>query len=72
MSIDIAQIDQRLSSVETALTQVQQKLGLAPPSGNWVEQVSGSLADIPEQEYQQFLDCCRAIRNGGATEEGRP
>ena len=30
MSIDIAQIDKRLSSVETALTQVQQKLGLAP------------------------------------------
>ena len=72
MSIDIAQIDERLSSVETALTQVQRKLGLAPASGSWVEQVSGSLADIPEHEYQQFLDCCRAVRNGGFAEEPRP
>ncbi len=64
MSIDIAQIDQRLTSVEAVLTQVQQKLGLAPSPANWVEQVSGSLADIPEEEYQQFLECCRAVRNG--------
>jgi hypothetical protein len=72
MSLDIAQIDQRLSAVETALTQIQQKLRLAPASGNWVEQVSGSLADIPEDEYQQFLECCRAVRNGGSAEELRP
>jgi len=62
MSIDIAQIDKRLSSVETALSQVQQMLGLAPSSANWVEQISGSLADIPEDDYQRFLECCRAVR----------
>jgi hypothetical protein len=72
MSIDIAQIDQRLSSVETALMQVQQKLGLAPSSANWVEQISGSLADIPEDDYQEFLQCCRAVRNEDSTEELRP
>jgi hypothetical protein len=64
MSVDIAQIEQRLTSVEAALTQVQQKLGLAPSPANWIEQVSGSLADIPEEDYQHFLDCCRAVRNG--------
>jgi hypothetical protein len=72
MSIDIAQIDKRLSSVENALTEVQQKLGLAPASGNWVEQVSGSLADIPEDDYQQFLQCCRAVREEDSPEEPRP
>lgn len=72
MSIDIAQIDQRLSSVEYALTQVQQRLGLAPSSANWVEQVSGSLADIPDDVYDQFLQCCRAVRNEGSPEEPRP
>ena len=66
MSAEIAQIEQRLSSVETALTQVQQKLGLAPSPASWVEQVSGSLADIPEDDYQRFLECCRAVRNGGS------
>ncbi len=75
MSIDIAQIEQRLTSVETALTQVQQKLGLVPPPANWVEQVSGSLVDFPEEDYQRFLDCCRAVRNGdpnSAAKEPRP
>ena len=43
---------------------VQEKLGLVPSGTNWVEQVSGSLADIPEDDYQQFLECCRAVRGG--------
>ena len=64
MSTDIAQIEQRLEKVETTLIQVQQKLGLALSQANWVEQVSGSLADIPEEDYQTFLDCCRAVRDG--------
>lgn len=66
MAADIAELEQRLTSVEAALGQVQQKLGLMPPAANWVEQVSGSLADIPEDDYQQFLDCCRAVRDGTA------
>ena len=72
MPIDFAQLDKRLSTVETALTQVQQKLGLAPSSANWVENVSGSLADIPEDDYQQFLQCCRAVRNEDFAEEPGP
>jgi hypothetical protein len=72
VAIDITEIDQRLSSVEAALTQVQQKIGLVPASGDWVEQISGSLADISEDDYQQFLDCCRAVRTGGSAEEPRP
>jgi hypothetical protein len=42
---------------------------------NWVEQIAGSLADIPEEDYQLFLDCCRAVRNGvsiSEAEEPRP
>ncbi len=72
MSVDIAQIDERLTSVEAALAQVQQKLGFAPSSANWVEQVSGSLADIPEDDYQQFLECCRSVRAGGSIETPQP
>jgi hypothetical protein len=75
MAVDIVQIEKRLSIVEAALAQVQQKLRLAPSPANWVDQVSGSLADVPEEDYQQFLDCCRAVRSGGAlsaAEEPRP
>jgi len=75
MSVDLAQFDQRLVSIEAALAQVQRRLGLAPSSANWVEQVAGSLADTPEEDYQQFLECCRAVRNEGspsAAAEPRP
>jgi hypothetical protein len=51
MSVDITQINQRLTTVEATLIQVRQQLGLAPPPQNWVEQISGSLADIPEEDY---------------------
>ena len=74
MAQNLMPIEQRLSSLESAVTQVQQKLGIPPSSGNWVDVVSGSLADIPEEDYQRFLDCCRAVRNGVANsqlEEGR-
>gem|GEM_PF-2214699 len=64
MSVDLAQIERRLTLVEAALTRVQQRLGLGPTPANWVDQVSGSLVDIPEQDYQDFLKCCRAVRNG--------
>lgn len=63
MAADIAELEQRLSSVEAALGQVQQMLGLIPAATNWVEQVSGSLADIPEEDYQRFLIGCRAARS---------
>ena len=75
MAADLAHIEQRLTSVEAALAQVQQRLGLAPSPGNWVEQVAGSLAEIPEEDYQHFLECCRAVRNGdalSAAEEPQP
>jgi hypothetical protein len=69
MAVDLMEIEQRLSSVETALHQVQRRLGLTPASANWVEQIAGSLADIPEDDYQKFMDCCRAVRNGDTTSD---
>lgn len=69
MSMDLAEIEQRLTSVETALTQVRQRLGLAAPPDDWVEQISGSLADIPEDDYQQYLQCCETVRHGDSAQE---
>jgi hypothetical protein len=69
MSIDLTQIDQRLTSVETTLIQVRRRLGLAPPAQDWVEQISGSLADIPEADYQRFLQCCQAVRDEESAQE---
>jgi hypothetical protein len=69
---DMAQIEQRLSTLEAGLSEVQRRLGLSPTVGNWVEQVSGSLANIPEEDYREFLAQCRAVRRGvsGSDAEG--
>jgi hypothetical protein len=64
MSLDNEDIAERLSSVEAGLMEIQRRLGIAPPTGNWVENVSGSLADVPEVDYREFQECCRAVRNG--------
>jgi len=64
MSLENDEVEQRLSSVESAITQIQEKLGLTPAAPNWVERISGSLADIPKNDYQEFLECCRVVRNG--------
>ncbi|CAN5455504.1 hypothetical protein BH10PLA2_BH10PLA2_13140 [soil metagenome] len=65
MSTDLTEIEKRLASVEASIRIVQQKLGLLPSETNWVEQISGSLKDIPEEDYQLFLKECEAVRNGG-------
>jgi prefoldin subunit 5 len=69
MAADMEQIEQRLSTLEASLSEVQRRVGLLPTAGNWVEQVSGSLADIPEEDYHEFLKQCRAVRNGDSASD---
>ncbi len=64
MATDITEIEHRLSSLDAALNLIQNRLGLVSTGTNWVEQVAGSLRHIPEEDYQQFLECCRAVREG--------
>ena len=71
MSFENEEFEHRLATVEAALSQVQEKLGLAGSPPNWVERISGSLADIPDDDYQQFLECCRTVRNGESVSEAQ-
>jgi hypothetical protein len=65
MSAELQQLENRLTHVETALSQVQERLGILTPSSNWVDRIAGSLSDIPEEDYQLFLECCRKVREEG-------
>jgi hypothetical protein len=60
-------IEQRLSALEQAIAEIQNRLGIGPESPNRVDRISGSMKDIPEDIYQEFLAACREFRN-----EGRP
>ena len=64
MSTENTQIALPPAPVETGLSQGSRKHVVAPPVENWVGQISGSLAEIPEDDYRQFLDCCRDVRSG--------
>jgi len=69
---DMIQIEERLAIVEAGLVRVQEQLGLNPSAGNWVARIAGSLADVPEDEYQQFLGYCRAVRDDISNSEWFP
>jgi hypothetical protein len=64
MSTDLGEFEQRLASVEAAMSDVQKKLGLLPPKTKWAEEISGSLKDLSEEDYQQFLKECEVVRKG--------
>jgi hypothetical protein len=63
MSVEVKELESRLTAVETALAQVQERLGILPPSSNWVDRIAGSLAELSDEDYRLFLDCCRRARN---------
>jgi hypothetical protein len=51
------------SSAQGTTTRRAQRPVSTPTAENWVEEISGSLADIPEDDYQEFLEHCRAVRS---------
>lgn len=60
---DLVEIEHRLAVVEAGLNRVQSKLKMTPPGKNWVDEVSGSLADLPDEDYRRYLEHCRAARD---------
>lgn len=55
------QIEQRLTAVEHALSELQGRLAALPPAGNWLEQITGSFKDEPA--FEEVLELGRAIRS---------
>ena len=39
--------------------------GESQQQSNWADRIAESLAEIPEDEYQLFLGCCRKVRDEG-------
>lgn len=55
-----AVLEQRLEAVEYAVADLQRRLGDAPPIGNWLEKVAGSISDEPA--FLEALEFGRALR----------
>jgi hypothetical protein len=53
-------IEQRLTAVEAAVSELQRRLANLPPAPNWLEQVTGSFKDEPA--FEEVLAFGRELR----------
>ena len=51
---------QRLTAVETALSEIQRQLATLPPPPDWLEQIIGSCKDEPA--FEEVIALGRALR----------
>jgi hypothetical protein len=63
----LATVEERLAvlEAEVAALKVQQKGVLKHPTqagSNWVEKTSGIFENLPDDEWQEFTDACRNVR----------
>jgi hypothetical protein len=61
------QIEQRLTAVEYAVSELQRRLATLPPAANWLEQIIGSFKDEPA--FEEVLELGRAIRSADRPSE---
>jgi hypothetical protein len=59
--LDEAILERRLEALERAVTDLQRRLIGAPPPGNWLEKVAGSISD--GSAFLEALEFGRAFRN---------
>ena len=56
-------VEDRLTALEHELSRLKMEFDkLANPKGNWVERISGSMKDIPEDVWREYQECCREAR----------
>jgi hypothetical protein len=55
-----AQLEARLTAVETALSEIQRRLATLPPAPHWLEQIIGSFKDEPA--FDEVIAFGRAFR----------
>jgi len=61
-----ADVQKRLTTLEREVAALKSKLDGGsegePPNNNWFDQVAGNMKDIPDDVYDEFLQCCREVR----------
>ncbi len=54
-------VEQRLAALEREVADLKQQLRGKRAAGNWIEQISGSMADFPE--FEEVVRYGREVRN---------
>ena len=53
-------VEERLTAVETAVSEIQRRLATLPPAPDWLEQIIGSCKDEPA--FEEVIALGRALR----------
>lgn len=59
--LDESVLEQRLTTLELAVADLQRRLVSIPASGNWIEKITGSISD--ESAFREALEFGRAWRH---------
>jgi hypothetical protein len=54
-------IEQRVAALEREVAEL--KRSAKGDQGNWLEEVSGRMKDIPEEDFREFVRLCKEFRN---------
>lgn len=62
--------EQRLTAMEHAVRQLQDRLDALQGKSNWLQRFYGAFDDIPEADFQEFVRLGREFRNADRSETG--
>jgi len=70
---DAVSIEERLTMLEKEVARLKLQVEQLPkPNGNWLERISGSMKDIPEDVWKEFQESCAEVRQDDRPKDNRP
>lgn len=70
---DSVSIEERVTMLEKEVARLKLQVSQLPkPNGNWLDQVSGSMKDIPEDVWKEFQEYCAEVRQADRPKDNQP
>jgi hypothetical protein len=66
-------MEERLAALEKEVALLKMRLDqLTSPKGDWITKLSGSMKDIPEDVWREFMECCAEVKREGRPPDDEP
>ena len=70
---DSVSIEERVAMLEKEVARLKLQVEELPkPDGNWLERISGSMKDIPEDVWKEFQENCAEVRQAERPPDNQP
>ena len=56
-----ARLEQRITALEQEVAKLKRQLGIE--DRNWLDNLFGTMSDIPEEDFQEFVRLCKEARD---------